>query len=121
MAGMRTKWVERVIEEMRAEGRATRSELERWKVELGEWDEAARARAATHGQELRALRADVKGGFEAVDAGMERDAQSTAEIIAELRAARARDREERDEMRAQREGLLRILDEMRGEGGPDGA
>jgi len=110
--------VNRVIEEMRADGRATRTELERWEVELREWDAAARKRAAAHGRELRALRSDVKRGFYAIDAGIQRDERSTEEIIAELRAARARDREERDEMRAQREGLLRILDELRGEGGP---
>ena len=115
---MRAQWVNRVIEEMRAEGRATRAELERWDVELREWDAAARRRAAAHGQELRALRSEVKRGFDAVDEGAQRDERATEEIMAELRAARERDREERDEMRAQREGLLRILDEMRRDDGP---
>ena len=74
-----------------------------------------------HRAELAALRADQKRRFDAVDAALENDKRVTREIVLELQEARERDREQRDEMRAQREGLLRILDEFRRNDGPSPA
>ena len=118
---MRSRWVQRVIEEMRAEQRASVEELRRWEQELSRWDEAARKRAADHERELRALRGDHKRRLDKIDAAMENDKRTTREILLELQEARERDRDQRDEMRAQREGLLRILDEMRRDDGPSPA
>jgi hypothetical protein len=56
---------------------------------------------------------EQKRRFDAIDAAMENDKRVTREMILELREGRDRDRDLRDEMRAQREGLLRMLDEMR--------
>jgi hypothetical protein len=52
---------------------------------------------------------------------MENDKRVTREMILELREGRQHDRDMRNEMRAQREGLLRILDEFRRRDGPDPA
>ena len=118
---MQSRWVKRAIEEMRAENRASAEELRRWEQELRRWDEAARERAAVHQRELRALRADHKHRFDKIDAATENDKRTTREILLELQRAREHDRDQRDEMRAQREGLLRILDEMRRDDGPSPA
>ena len=66
-----------------------------------------------HHAELRALRTDQRRRFDAIDAAMENDKRVTRDIILELREGRERDRDLRDEMRAKRECLLQILDEMR--------
>jgi hypothetical protein len=116
-----SRWVKRVIEEMRAENRASAEDLRRWEQELRGWDEAARERAAEHHRELRAVRADHKHRFDKLDAAMDNDKRTTREILLELQDARERDRDQRDEMRAQREGLLRILDELRRSDGPSAA
>jgi septal ring factor EnvC (AmiA/AmiB activator) len=118
---MQSRWVKRVIEEMRAENRASAEELRRWERELRSWDDAARERAAAHQRELRAQRADHKHRFDRIDAALENDKRVTREIVLELQEARERDRDQRDEMRAQREGLLRILDEFRRNDGPSPA
>ena len=52
---------------------------------------------------------------------MENDKRVTREMILELREGREHDRDMRDEMRAQREGLLRVLDEFRRNDGPSAA
>jgi hypothetical protein len=118
---MRSRWVKRVIEEMRAENRASAQDLRRWEHELRSWDEAARERSAEHQRELRGLRADHKHRFDKLDAAMENDRRTTREILLELKEARERDRDQRDQMGAQREGLLRILDELRRNDGPSAA
>ena len=64
---------------------------------------------------------EQKRRFDAIDAAMENDKRVTREMILELREGRDRDRDLRDEMRAQREGLLRMLDEMRRDDGPSPA
>jgi hypothetical protein len=74
-----------------------------------------------HRAELAALRADRKHRFDAVDAALENDKRVTREIVLELQEARERDREQHYEMRAQREGLLRILAEFRRNDGPSPA
>jgi hypothetical protein len=71
--------------------------------------------------EHAAFLAEQKRRFDAIDATTENDKRVTREIILELREGRGRDRDLRDEMRAQREGLLRILDEMRRDDGPSPA
>lgn len=87
-----------------------------------EWLETFQADQAER-RKLAAERArDQKHRFDAIDAAMENDKRVTREMILELREGRERDRELRDEMRAQREGLLRMLNEMRGDGpSPAGA
>ena len=71
--------------------------------------------------EHAAFLADQKRRFDRIDAAMENDKRVTREMILELREGREHDRNRRDEMRAQREGLLRILDEFRRRDGPDPA
>jgi len=71
--------------------------------------------------EHAAFLADQKRRFDRIDAAMENDKRVTREMILELREGREHDRDMRDEMRAQREGLLRILDEFRRRDGPDPA
>ena len=71
--------------------------------------------------EHAAFLADQKRRFDRIDASMENDKRVTREMILELREGREHDRDMRDEMRAQREGLLRILDEFRRRDGPDPA
>jgi len=92
---MRRRWYRELIDEMREENRARREEHKRWLVE---W---------------RAQAAEQKRRFGRIDAAMENDKHVTRDMILELREGRDRDRDMRDEMRAQREGLLRILDEFR--------
>ena len=92
---MRRRWYRELIDEMREENRARREEHERWLVE---W---------------RAQAAEQKRRFDRIDAAMENDKRVTRDMILELREGRDRDRDMRGEMRAQREGLLRILDEFR--------
>jgi hypothetical protein len=92
---MRRRWYRELIDEMREETRARREEHEGWLVE---W---------------RAQAAEQKRRFDRIDAAMENDKRVTRDMILELREGRDRDRDIRDEMRAQREGLLRILDEFR--------
>jgi septal ring factor EnvC (AmiA/AmiB activator) len=121
MAAMRSRWVLRVIEEMRAEQRASAEDLRRWEQELRRWDEAARKRAADHARDLRTLRADHQRRFDKIDTAFENDKRTTREILLELQEGREHDRDQRDEMRAQREGLLRILDELRRDDGPSPA
>jgi len=118
---MRSRWVLRVIEEMRAEQRASAEDLRRWEQELRRWDEAARKRAADHARDLRRLRADHQRRFDKIDTAFENDRRTTREILLELQEGREHDRDQRDEMRAQREGLLRILDELRRDDGPSPA
>jgi len=118
---MRSRWVLRVIEEMRAEQRASAEDLRRWEQELRRWDEAARKRAADHARDLRTLRADHQRRFDKIDTAFENDKRTTREILLELQEGREHDRDQRDEMRAQREGLLRILDELRRDDGPSPA
>jgi hypothetical protein len=64
---------------------------------------------------------EQKRRFDAIDAAMENDKRVTRDMILELREGRERDRDLREEMRAQREGLLRMLDEMRRDDGPSPA
>ena len=71
--------------------------------------------------EHAAFLADQKRRFDRIDAAMENDKRVTREMILELREGREHDRDMRDEMRAQRDGLLRILDEFRRRDGPDPA
>ena len=71
--------------------------------------------------EHAAFLADQKRRFDRIDAAMENDKRVTREMILELREGRQHDRDMRNEMRAQREGLLRILDEFRRRDGPDPA
>ena len=71
--------------------------------------------------EHAAFLADQRRRFDRIDAAMENDKRVTREMILELREGREHDRDMRDEMRAQREGLLRILDEFRRRDGPDPA
>ena len=92
---MRRRWYRELIDEMREENRARREAHKRWLVE---W---------------RAQAAEQKRRFDRIDAAMENDKRVTRDMILELREGRDRDRDMRDEMRAQREGLLRILDEFR--------
>ena len=92
---MRRRWYRELIDEMREENRARREEHKRWLVE---W---------------RAQGAEQKRRFDRIDAAMENDKRVTRDMILELREGRDRDRDMRDEMRAQREGLLRILHEFR--------
>jgi hypothetical protein len=68
-----------------------------------------------------AFLADQKRRFDRIDAAMENDKRVTREMILELREGREHDRDMRDEMRAQREGLLRVLDEFRRNDGPSAA
>ena len=71
--------------------------------------------------EHAAFVAEQKRRFDRIDAAMENDKRVTREMILELREGREHDRDMRGEMRAQREGLLRILDEMRRNDGPSAA
>ena len=100
MAGMwrsrHRQWIEKWAEE-------NRQRHERW---LAEW---------------RGQVAEQKRRFDKIDAAMENDKRVTREMILELREGREHDREMRDEMRAQREGLLRILDRLDRKDGPSAA
>jgi len=105
--GRHRDWIERWDREHRRLAQEGRKRHEDWLVE---W----RERVAVEAREQ-------KRRFDAIDAAMENDKRVTREIVLELREGRERDRELRDEMRAQREGLLRILDELRGNDGPSPA
>lgn len=74
-----------------------------------------------HREELRALRADQKGRFDAIDAAMENDKRVTREIVLELQAARARDEDAHDQMRAMTQGLLEVIDRLDRGNGPSPA
>ena len=102
IAGVWRRW-QREFEETRRQSDRRHAE---W-LEMFQADQAER-------RELAAERArDQKRRFDAIDAAMENDKRVTRDMILELREGRERDRDLRDEMRAQREGLLRMLDEMR--------
>jgi hypothetical protein len=96
MPGMWRRWYRDLLEEMRED----RERHERW------W---------------RVQMAEQKRRFDAIDAAMENDKRVTREIVLELQAARARDTDMLNEMRAQRQGLLRILDRLDGKDGPSPA
>jgi hypothetical protein len=104
----------------------------RWREEF----EQTRREAAQHHDERRAesdrrhaawqakhaaFLVEQKRRFDAIDVAMENDKRVTREMILELREGREHDRDMRNEMRARREGLLRILDEMRRDDGPAAA
>src|SRR3954465_12431569 len=105
--------------------RGYREWLEKWRQESRGLAEADRRRHADWLVEWRAQAKEQKLRLDAIDAAMENDKRVTREIVLEMQEARERDREFyadlRDEMRAQRDGLLRILDEMRRNDGPSPA
>ena len=128
---MRRRWYREMLDEMREEHRLYREDLER-RAEEGQRrdeegrrrdeegrrrDEELRRRAQEHRAELQALRADQKRRFDAIDAAMENDRRVTREILLELREGRAILRDMRHGIQANTEGLLRVLDEFRRDGG----
>ena len=121
---MRRRWYREMLDEMREEHRLYREDLER-RAEEGRRrdeegrrrDEELRRRAREHRAELQALRADQKRRFDAIDSAMENDRRVTREIILELREGRAILRDMRHGIQANTEGLLRVLDEFRRDGG----
>ena len=85
------------------------------------WRTESDRRHAEWQVEHAAFLAEQKRRFDRIDAAMENDKRVTREMILELREGREHDRDMRDEMRAQRDGLLRILDEFRRNDGPSPA
>jgi hypothetical protein len=92
-----------------------------WKAESDRRKAESDRRHAEWQVEHAAFLAEQKRRFDRNDAAMENDKRVTREMILELREGREHDRDMRGEMRAQREGLLRILDEMRRNDGPSAA
>ena len=109
----------------RAEFERTRRESDLRHAEwLRQFEKECRASDRRHAEwqvEHAAFVAEQKRRFDRIDAAMENDKRVTREMILELREGREHDRDMRGEMRAQREGLLRILDEMRRNDGPSAA
>jgi hypothetical protein len=143
---MRRRWHRELIEQMREENRRRREEHQRWleenrrrREEHQRWLEENRRRREAHERWLVEWReeskrwlvewrareeADAKEQkrrFDSLDAAMENDKRVTREIVLELQAARARDKDMLSEMRAQRQGLLRMLDRLDGNDGPSPA
>jgi hypothetical protein len=92
-----------------------------WQAESNRRQAESDRRHAEWQVEHAAFVAEQKRRFDRIDAAMENDKRVTREMILELREGREHDRDMRGEMRAQREGLLRILDEMRRNDGPSAA
>jgi len=93
----------------------------RWQHEFEQKRRESDRRHAEWQVEHAAFLAEQKRRFDRIDTAMENDKRVTREMILELREGREHDRDMRAEMRAQREGLLRILDEMRRDDGPSAA
>ena len=105
-------------DERRAESNRRHAE---WQAESNRRQAESDRRHAEWQVEHAAFVAEQKRRFDRIDAAMENDKRVTREMILELREGREHDRDMRGEMRAQREGLLRILDEMRRDDGPSPA
>jgi hypothetical protein len=105
-------------DERRAESNRRHAE---WQAESNRRQAESDRRHAEWQVEHAAFVAEQKRRFDRIDAAMENDKRVTREMILELREGREHDRDMRGEMRAQREGLLRILDEMRRNDGPSAA
>jgi hypothetical protein len=88
------QWIEKWAEENRELARENRKRHEDWLVG---W------RAQAKEQKLR---------FDAIDAAMENDKRVTREMVLQLQALRAEDKERHDESRAMIDGLMRVLDRL---------
>jgi hypothetical protein len=74
-----------------------------------------------HRAELAAMREDQKRRFDAIDVAVEHDKRVTRELVLELREQTAMLRDLRHGIRANTDGLLKILDEFRRNDGPSPA
>jgi hypothetical protein len=74
-----------------------------------------------HRADFNAMREEQRRRFDAIDAAIENDRAVTREMVIELREGRAMLRDIRHGIKANTEGLLRVLDEFRRGEGPAGA
>jgi hypothetical protein len=92
--------------------RGYREWLEEWRAESYRLAEADRERHEDWLVEWRAQAKEQKLRFDAIDAAMENDKRVTREMVLQLQALRAGDRERHDESRAMIDGLRRVLDRL---------
>jgi hypothetical protein len=95
-----------------------------WRRWRAEFEQTRRESDRRHGEwqvEHAAFLAEQKRRFDRIDAAMENDKRVTREMLLELRQGRETLRDIQDGIRANTEGLLRVLDEMRRNDGPSPA
>jgi hypothetical protein len=106
-----------------------------WRRWRAEFEQTRREAAQRHDEWLRqfekserdwrakhaAFLAEQKRRFDAIDAAMENDKRVTRDMLLELRQGRETLRDIQDGIRANTEALLRVLDEMRRDDGPNPA
>jgi hypothetical protein len=114
-----------VLESIRRELQAQHDE---WYAEFDRAREDSRIThedlVARHEQliaEFERVRREHGHRFDKIDTAIENDRQVTRETLLEIREMREGVDDSRDALRAQTEGLLRVLDEFRRRDGPDAA